>query len=259
MRPKLPRSLKQLDGKGCTSFKSMLDTLTLDSDLSDLFDLEPKGGIEVQGNYFESLGVKVLSLESLNVKGTYECGVITKFVHESKIPDRFNYRSMGNTVLSIIVPSHLNLKIVGLNACILYARQSDRSLEVARGHYHHSLELRNETKGRKWKCSAEWEGMNEDMLWLSRWIMGNNELECGEKVSFAITEQCGFPAEIGVQFVYKQQNKDKEDVPLSSEDTTIQRERSTWGGTIRFIETTRPGVEMGVQCHLCNSGPIDRP
>ncbi|KAB2611986.1 pentatricopeptide repeat-containing protein [Pyrus ussuriensis x Pyrus communis] len=27
---------------------------------------------------------------------------------------------------------------------------------------------------------VEWKVMNEDMLWLSHWIMGNNELECGE-------------------------------------------------------------------------------
>ncbi|TQD79623.1 hypothetical protein C1H46_034800 [Malus baccata] len=64
---------------------------------------------------------------------------------------------------------------------------------------------------------------NEDMLWLSHWIMGNNELECGEKVCLEIKEQYGFlTKEIGVQFVYEQQNKDKEDVPSSSEDKTTQ-------------------------------------
>ncbi|XP_070672623.1 uncharacterized protein [Malus domestica] len=66
-------------------FRSLLDTLALDLYLSDLFDLEPKGGIEVQGNYCESLGVK----------GTFHCCILSIFVHGSKIPDRFNYRSMG--------------------------------------------------------------------------------------------------------------------------------------------------------------------
>ncbi|CAN6569905.1 unnamed protein product [Malus baccata var. baccata] len=256
MLPELPQSLKKVYGKGCTSVKRItkipnldispdsdcqssfiiLDselwyccakvfdverlfrTLPLDSDLSNLFDLESKGGIEVQRHYCASF------CRRRHVQGTYECGILSIFVHGSKIPDRFNYRSMGNTVLSIIVPSHLNLKIVGLKACILYARQSDQSLEVARGPYHHPLELRNETKGVKWNCCMFDEVVkNEDMLWLSHWIMGNNELECGEKVCLEIKEQYGFlTKEIGVQFVYEQQNKDKEDVPSSSEDTTTQ-------------------------------------
>ncbi|KAM1514282.1 hypothetical protein ACFX1Z_025616 [Malus domestica] len=141
-------------------FRSLLDTLALVSYLSDLFDLEPKGGIEVQGNYCESLGVK----------GTFDCCILSIFVQGSKIPDRFNYRSMGNTVFSIIVPSHLNLKIVGLNACILYAQQSDRSLEVARGHDHRSLELRNETKGRKWNLR-----MRNEVEWNLRMPLDHGE------------------------------------------------------------------------------------
>ncbi|KAM0960789.1 hypothetical protein ACFX2C_025786 [Malus domestica] len=191
-----------------------MDTLALASDPSDLFDLQPKGGIEVQRNYCESFGRR------RHIQGTYECGMYSIFIHGSKIPDRFNYRSMGNTVFSIIVPPHLNLKIV------------------------------------------EWKAINEDALWLSHWIMGNNELECGEKVCFEIKEQYGFLAkEIGVQFVYEQQNKDKEDVPSSSEDTTIQRERSPWEWTRSFLDTTRPrvpvGVDTGVQCiHSCDKKVI---
>ncbi|TQD78031.1 hypothetical protein C1H46_036427 [Malus baccata] len=269
MLPELPHSLKQLIGRGCTSLKritnlpnlhispathpfrmrkylvSRLYNILLDSNLwycgklvdvaslfktlplssfdikllkdIDLFDLKPNGGVE----------------------GTFDCGIFSIFVHESKIPDRFNYRSMGNTVFSIIVPSQPNIKIVGLNACILYARQSDRSPEIALGLPSvscHSLELRNETKGLKWNLrmmdEVEWKVMNEDMLWLSHWIMGNNELECGEQVCFKIREQDGLlTKEIGVQFMYEQQNKDKEDVPSSSEDAMILRGRSPWDWT----------------------------
>ncbi|KAM1166513.1 hypothetical protein PS1_026106 [Malus domestica] len=195
----------------------------------DLFDLKPNGGVEVQMNNDCASFSK-----PRRSKGTFDCGIISIFVHESKIPDRFNYRSMGNTVFSIIVPSHLNIKIVGLNVCILYARQSDRSPEIARGHHRHVLELRNETKGLKWNLrmrnEVEWKVMNEDMLWLSHWIMGNNELECGEQVCFEIIEEQDgfFTKEIGVQFMYEQQNKDKEDVPSSSEDAMILRGRSPW-------------------------------
>ncbi|XP_048430345.1 uncharacterized protein LOC125472679 [Pyrus x bretschneideri] len=249
--------------------------LLKDIDLFDLFDLRPNGGIEVERNNY---------CASRRSKGTFDCAIYSIFLHESKIPDRFNYRSMGNTVFSIIVPSHLNIKIVGLNACILYAPQSDRSPEIARGHHRPSLELRNETKGLKWRLEMltgfEWKVMNEDMLWLSHWIMGNNELECGEEVCFKkIDEQDGFVTkEIGVQFVYEQQNKDKEDVPSSSGDAMILRCRSSAsfaGPVYPRLDTMGPDI-LGfkkrirncknesmstVVCHvrydLCNHAVID--
>ncbi|XP_028952753.1 disease resistance protein RPV1-like isoform X2 [Malus domestica] len=310
MLPELPHSLKQLNGRGCTSLKritnlpnlhilpathpfgmqkdidlkyynilldsnlwycgklvdvvSLFNTLPLSSfDIKllkdiDLFDLKPNGGVEVQRNSdCASFGKPRRS------KGTFECGIFSIFVHESKIPDRFNYRSMGNSVFSIIVPSQPNIKIVGLNACILYARQSDRSPEIALGNYHfYSLELRNETKGLKWRLpmfnEVEWRVMNEDMLWLSHWIMGNDELECGEQVRFEIIGvQDGFVTkEIGVQFVYEQQNKDKEDVPSSSEDPMILPDRSfrvwskvsPWHWSVGFAGRGGPiGRETGVE------------
>ncbi|KAM1166514.1 hypothetical protein ACFX1T_025710 [Malus domestica] len=287
MLPELPYSLKKLKGRHCTSLKRITilpnvdieecaalssDYMPLDSDLwycgklvdveslfntlplssfdikllkdIDLFDLKPNGGVEVQRNNY--------CARPRRVQAFYECGIFSMFVHESKIPDRFNYRSMGNIVLCIIVPSHLNIKIVGLNVCILYARQSDRSPEIAFIH-HHVLELRNETKGLKWNLrirdKVEWKVKNEDMLWLSHWIMGNNELECGEEVCFEIEEQDGFiTKELGVQFVYEQQNKDKEDVPPSSEDPMILRDRSPWKWSSYFLGQGYRGATAGVEC-----------
>ncbi|TQD84308.1 hypothetical protein C1H46_030136 [Malus baccata] len=305
MLPELPHSLKELKGRGCRSLKritnlpnldispapkpwsynilldsnlwycgklvdvaSLFNTLPLSSfDIKllkdiNLFDLKPNGGVEVQRNNDCASFSK-----PRRSKGTYECGIFSIFVHESKIPDRFNYRSMGNTVFSIIVPSQPNIKIVGLNACILYARQSDRSPEIALIHssqkkialirHFHSLELRNETKGLKWNLrkstKVEWKVMNEDMLWLSHWIMGNNELECGEQVCLEIKEQDGFlTKEIGVQFVYQQQNKDKEDVLSSSEDAMILRDRSPWKWSQTSEGVGFSARSTGVECiHNC--------
>ena len=217
----------------------------------------------------------------MKLQGLFECGIFSIFVHGSMIPDRFNYRSMGNTVFSIIIPSQPNIKILGVNACILYARQSDRRVEVARDHHRHKLYLRNRTKGLMWFLSlmneVRWKVMNEDMLWLSHWIMGNNELECGEEVCFEIIkEQDGFlTKEIGVQFVYEQQNKDKEDVPSSSEDPMILRDRSPWNWTYgpggRGFSARSTGEKCIRNCekesistvvckaeyHLCNHEVID--
>ncbi|XP_048430324.1 disease resistance protein RPV1-like isoform X2 [Pyrus x bretschneideri] len=319
MLPELPHSLKQLNGRGCTSLKRITNlpnldispapdpyscdilsdfdledyNILLDSNLwycgklvdvarlfntlpfssfdikllkdIDLFDLKPNGGVEFQGNNY---------CARRRSKGTFECCIFSIFVHESKIPDRFNYRSLRNTVFPFIVPSQPNIKIVGLNACILYARQSDRSPEIARGFpSFHSLELRNETKGLKWKLrmrtQVEWEVMNDDMLWLSHWIMGNNELECGEEACFEIKEQDGFLAmEIGVQFVYEQQNKDKEDVPSSSEDAMS---RPHWLIGADHVGSLEEYTDLGdeyekesistvvckASCHLINNEVID--
>ncbi|XP_048433343.1 disease resistance protein RPV1 isoform X4 [Pyrus x bretschneideri] len=139
MLPELPHSLKELNGRGCTSLKritnlpnlhispathslsdsivepclkrynilldsnlwycgklvdvaSLFNTLPLSSfDIKllkdiDLFDLKPTGGVEVLRNNY---------CASRRSKGTFECGIFSIFVNESKIPDRFNYRSMG--------------------------------------------------------------------------------------------------------------------------------------------------------------------
>ncbi|KAB2611988.1 TMV resistance protein N-like [Pyrus ussuriensis x Pyrus communis] len=298
MLPELPHGLKQLNGRGCTSLKRitnlpnlhlspatdpdidfrhynilldsnlwycgklvdvarLFNTLPLSSfnikllkdiDLFDLFDLRPNGGIEVERNNY---------CASRRSKGTFDCAVYSIFLHESKIPDRFNYRRMGNTVFSIIVPSQPNIKIVGLNACILYALQPDRGLHAP------SLELRNETKGLKWELSGILHN-GADILWLSHWIMGNNELECGEEVCLKIKEQDDLLAkEIGVQFVYEQQNKDKEDVP--SRIRRRERSPSRRNEPLYIMKASdlitsiyrENGFMSTVVCNLCNHKVID--
>ncbi|CAL8130197.1 unnamed protein product [Prunus armeniaca] len=110
------------------------------------------------------------------IQGLYECGIFSIFLHGSKIPDWFSYRSMGNSVLSIIIPSHLHRKIRGLNACVVYTHHPDRVLGLQSQHF---VKVSNETKGLKWTYSAVTMGCpeeNEDTLWLSHWLFGNNEL-----------------------------------------------------------------------------------
>lgn len=150
-----------------------------------------------------------------------ECGIFSIFIHGSKIPDWFSYRSMGNSLLSIIVPLHLNIKVRGLNACVVYTRLPDRKggVHVASEHF---LKVSNETKGRMWIYSPVAMGLpkeNEDMLWLSHWVFGNDELESGDEIRVSV--KCGlWIKEFGIELVYEDKNKGQS-VRSNNEDTTL--------------------------------------
>ncbi|XP_016648865.1 PREDICTED: TMV resistance protein N-like [Prunus mume] len=151
------RSLQELDLSGCS--KLVLNTST------------------TAANHLHS-----------TTRALYECAIISIFVHGNKIPDWFTYRSMGNSVLSIILPSHLNLKIRGLNVCVMYSR---RPFWFSATNF---LKVSNETKGLKWTYCPVAAGLpkkNQDMLWLSHWRFENDELEEGEQ-------------EFGIQLVYEE-------------------------------------------------------
>ncbi|KAH0982041.1 hypothetical protein GBA52_009218 [Prunus armeniaca] len=241
--PKLPRSLRKLHASYCTSLEriSNLPNMfeSLDSSLwkckklvevQSLFDIKPLKRVDIEMIRdmclfnLESTGVSTeveitnfLTCTTRNgpLQGLYECGIFSIFVHGNKIPDRFTYRSMGKSVLSVILPSHFNLKIRGLNICVMYSRRpfwfSSRNF----------LKVSNETKGLKWTYCPVAAGLpkkNQDMLWLSHWRFENDELEEGEQVHVSINEEFSFWAkEFCIQLVYE---KD----PSNSEDIIIQQE-----------------------------------
>ncbi|ONI16932.1 hypothetical protein PRUPE_3G130900 [Prunus persica] len=241
--PKLPRSLRKLHASYCTSLERITNLPnmfeSLDSSLwkckklhevQSLFNIKPLGRVDIEmisdmGLFnLESTGGST-EVEMTNymtcttrkgpLQALYECGIISIFVQGNKIPDWFTYRSMGNSVLSIILPSHLNLKIRGLNVCVMYSR---RPFWFSATNF---LKVSNETKGLKWTYCPVAAGLpkkNQDMLWLSHWRFENDELEEGEQVHVSINEEFSFWAkEFCIQLVYE---KD----PSKSENITIQQE-----------------------------------
>ncbi|PRQ25692.1 hypothetical protein RchiOBHm_Chr6g0286441 [Rosa chinensis] len=165
-------------------------------------------------------------------QGLYECGIFSIFLHGSTIPDCYTYRSMGDSVLSITVPSHLKLKIRGLNVCILYALGPCQHLKVS-----------NDTKGLMWTYCPVTVGVPKEdglMLWLSHWLFENHELEAGDELRVSVHNGAIFfdplghrdvlPAkEFGIQLVYESENKD---VRSKSEDITVQLEAPYWSYNI---------------------------
>nr|XP_008375654.2 disease resistance protein RML1A-like [Malus domestica] len=248
MLPELPPKLKTLEAGRCTSLKRITNLPNAFESLSknfeecekldeiqSLFEIKPLRNVDIE--MIKDVGLFNLeSTESTEVEMinylTYttkkcclqvlkECGIFSIFIHGSKIPDWFSYRSMGNSLLSIIVPSHLNIKVRGLNACVVYTRLPDRKggVHVASEHF---LKVSNETKGRMWTYSPVAMGLpkeNEDMLWLSHWVFGSDELESGDEIRVSV--KCGlWIKEFGIELAYKDEDKG-EGVRSNNEDTTL--------------------------------------
>ncbi|KAM5563289.1 hypothetical protein ABKV19_018111 [Rosa sericea] len=255
MLPELPPSLSTLHAEGCTSLRKVTNLpnffISLQSFLTDckelaevqsLFTIKPLRSIDIQMIKYMGL-YNLESTESIEVEmnnhltdtnktgplqGLYECGIFSIFLHGSTIPDCYTYRSMGDSVLSITVPSHLKLKIRGLNVCILYA--------LGPGHH---LKVSNDTKGLMWTYCPVTVGVPKEdglMLWLSHWLFENHELEAGDELRVSVHNGAIFfdplgrqdvlPAkEFGIQLVYESENKD---VQSKSEDLTVQHEAPYW-------------------------------
>ncbi|RXH76163.1 hypothetical protein DVH24_019051 [Malus domestica] len=163
-----------------------------------LFNLKSIGSTDVEMyNYLTGVTRKA------PVQVVYECGIYSIFLHASKIPDGFDFTTHGK-MLSFIAPSHPNLKIQGLN--------------VGVWGFFISIEVSNQTKARKWLFCPTIVGVpseKEDVLWLSHFRFGNNELEDGDHVSVSVPFNDEHEVELGIQLVYEQER------PPSSQNNVV--------------------------------------
>ncbi|XP_028961282.2 disease resistance-like protein DSC1 [Malus domestica] len=243
--PELPLSLTRLEANHCTSLKRITNLPNIFRSLcksfwyckklveaQGLFEIKLLSSVDIdlirnmglfnlestERSEAEMINYLTNTTKKCPLQGLKECGIFSIHICGSEIPNWFSYRSMGNSVLSVIIPSGVNLKIRGLNACVLYARQPDHrgGVQVASEQF---LKVSNETKDRMWTYSPVTMGIpkeNEDMLWLSRWTFRDNELEGGEEIRVSV--KCGlWTKEFGIELVYEDENKGK-DVASNSED-----------------------------------------
>ena len=174
-------------------------------------------------------------------QGLYECGIFSIFLHGHTIPDQYIYRSMGSSVLSIIIPSDSKLNIRGLNICVVYALGSYRSDVGSQ-----ILKVSNETKNLMWTYSPVSQGVPKEdglMLWQSHWLFENNELEGGDEIRVSVHSgstfmnfpegQYSLPAkEFGIQLVYDQENQENQGVPSNSQEIALQDEVPYWSHNV---------------------------
>jgi hypothetical protein len=111
--------------------------------------------------------------------------------------------------------SSANKRIEGINICFVQTFSVDSLLSNI------VTQVKNITKDRLWmyRGSIGSTGyVGEEIVWLSHWMFGNNELEAGDEVSVTIVEswfECGvMVTECGISPVYSDRDKESVD-PLS--------------------------------------------
>ncbi|KAK9932115.1 hypothetical protein M0R45_019364 [Rubus argutus] len=201
-----------------------------------LFNIE---SIESSSSEVEMINYFTNTTKKAPLQVLSECGIFSIFLNGSKIPDWFSYRSMGKSVLSIIVPSHAFLRIRGLNACVVYSRRPGFSSSAK---LQNLLKVSNETKGLMWTYSPITIGVpkeNEDMLWLSHLRFGEDELGGMDEVRVSVEfgSELGinlnlFTKEFGIQLVYEQENSEgREKHNVIAGDVSVSSSRyQLWTG-----------------------------
>ncbi|XP_021831898.1 TMV resistance protein N-like isoform X3 [Prunus avium] len=245
MIPELPPSVEILRAWYCTSLKrvllnlpDMLKTIRRAVlicenlvEIQNVFKMRPLRSVDIEMikdiGLFNLESIGSTDVEMLNcltgttrkgpLQGLDECGIFSIFLHGSEVPDWFCHKSsMGNSELSITIPPHRNLKIRGLNACVVYAQgkvRDERLIYLGVP----VLRISNETKGLKWSYVPVTIGFpkeKEHMLWLSHWRFANDELEGGDEIRVSVDKirssvRIEFDTkEFGIQVVYEQNNNE---------------------------------------------------
>ncbi|XP_068345683.1 disease resistance protein RPV1-like [Pyrus communis] len=233
--PELPPRLKKLEAKYCTSLKRLTNLPNLFRSLESLFwgcehlvevesllNIKPLRSADIEMTRYMGLfnlkSIASTDVEMINyltsttrkapVQVLYECGIYSIFFHGSKIPDGFSFTTRYRSVLSVIAPSHPNPKIRGLNSCVLYAREPGLVIDDYLVSAMHLIKVSNQTKGLMWTYSPVTVGFpteKEDMLWLSHFRFGNNELEYGDEIRVSVEMHDFRIKEFGIQLVYEQE------------------------------------------------------
>ncbi|PWA96071.1 toll/interleukin-1 receptor (TIR) domain-containing protein [Artemisia annua] len=173
-------------------------------------------------HYVKDYEVEIIGLmggfesKRLPVKMLYEFGIFSTCFPGNEVPKWFAHRSNGSSISFTMPSSSENKRIEGINICFRHTFLDDSSLSYI------STKVENITKDRSWKyhgyMAARGYAYHEDIVWLSHWMFGNNELEVGDEVSVTITDQeelgCAIITECGISPVYSDRDKESVD-PLS--------------------------------------------
>ncbi|GMP63266.1 hypothetical protein CsSME_00025018 [Camellia sinensis var. sinensis] len=233
--PELPMSLNNLNIHKCSSLEmvtnlpNLLRSLVLaitscDSlaEIQGLFKLVPIKNINAE--MFNNMGwfnleamgkvevtlFNVMTIRTVKVplQGLYEFIIFNTFLPGNEVPSWFSNKSTGSSIC-LNVPSLPNLKIRGLNVCVVYEQTYAKS-DDRRNEYWDNIFIRtsNKTKGFKWIYSPTFVGLpkdNEHMIWLSHWKIGN-QLEGGDEVDVTVFLWAYMKLkEFGIQVVYEQE------------------------------------------------------
>lgn len=232
--PELPTSLKKLRAEKCTKLErianlpNLLRSLRLNLigckrlvQVQGLFNLEMMREFDAKMIYnlhlfnIESLGsIEVEMINSITktsritrLQILQEQGIFSIFLPGSEVPSWYSHQKQNNSV-SFAVPPLPSRKIRGLNLCIVYGlRNTDKKCATL---YPPDAEISNKTKVLKWSYNPIVYGVpqiGEDMLWLSHWRFGTDQLEVGDQVNVSASVTPDFQVKkCGVHLVYEQED-----------------------------------------------------
>lgn len=225
--PKLPSHLRILDARSCRSLERIANLpnflKSLDLKLEDcrklvevegLFMLKPIPDMDEMFNAWNLHDIKseglALEVELHNnltstiskgpVLGLYEFGIFSMFLPGSKLPRKFNKKSIGSSPISFSIPSDCSLEMQGLDICIVYEQCSEESCGESL-----YIKVSNKSKGIKWIYSpvvSVVTGPNNTVVWLSHWKFGN-QIERGDEVTVSPSVKC-LVREFGVEVSYNE-------------------------------------------------------
>nr|GMD47318.1 TMV resistance protein N-like [Ipomoea batatas] len=227
--PTLPSRLRILDANGCRSlerianFPNFLKSLDLKledcgklvevegifmlkhiQDMDEMFniwslcDIKPEAegsavGVELHNSLTST------TTKAPPVQGLYEFGIFSMFLPGSKVPRKFNKKSIGSPI-SFSIPSGCSVEMHGLNICVVYEQCSEElcgeSLYIT---------VSNKSKGIKWIYSpvlSAVTGPRNTVVWLSHWKFGN-QMERGDEVIVSPSVKC-VVREFGVEVSYSE-------------------------------------------------------
>ncbi|KAI3781577.1 hypothetical protein L2E82_11594 [Cichorium intybus] len=145
----------------------------------------------------------------------YEFGIFSTCYPGKVVPDWFAHKSNGPSISFTVSSPSMNKRIEGVNICFVHTFPGN---EIVLSHL--NIRVRNVTKNRTWIYDGRifaFPEADKDMVWLSHWMFGNNEIENGDEVSVNILEEEDDPGvmvrECAVSPVYN--DKDNEEDPLS--------------------------------------------
>lgn len=140
----------------------------------------------------------------------YEFGIFSTYFVGEQVPSWLAYRSEGSSI-SISMRSSKNIRGLNISSVHTCLGTSKEIVLV--------IKIRNVTKARTWvyfSAMCVTQEADEDIVWLSHWMLNNNEFEDGDEVYVSVfeDEEDGiFVKQCAISPMYT--DSDNEDDPLS--------------------------------------------
>ncbi|KAL7585540.1 disease resistance protein RPV1 isoform X1 [Lactuca sativa] len=122
----------------------------------------------------------------LPVQMCYEFGIFSTCFPGNVVPEWLGHKNNGSSISFTMPSSSTNKRIEGINICFVHTFSGRGMVSSLR------TKVRNITKDLTWIYYGYIfvvREADEDLVWLSHWMFGKNELEDGDEVSVTIVEE----------------------------------------------------------------------